>query len=412
MGDTASVLNEAYQLIENGQSAEARNLLKPLLETDSSNPDVWWLYVHAAEDAAEGRRALDRLAELSPTYPGLPDLYQQVTGTPLRPAAKPAAPPAPATLPDLPGSTKPVPANGEPFEEEFDDDIISDEKPGRRLPLRILALGAIILIVVIGLALLLSQPPAPAMTETPTDIAVVPTNTPEILSTQEVIATQEPVVTQEVIVTDVVAPTEEASQVATEEVVETESPGITDEAPVVTDEVVETDEPVATAVALSATEETIETEEPAATDEVITEAAPTATTALATSTSAPTEDVTPEVVATADSQAVLFEALAAFNVTEPDGISMISTRLGNTMVVNTCGIPGPAASRVLTGIMETLTAQVASIPSDVEALGVNIADCNSGAAGRTIAVPIGTVKAYSRNEIDLREFQRLWQPVG
>ena len=83
MGDTASTLNEAYQLIENGQPADARNLLKPLLESDSGNPDVWWLYIHAAEDAEDGRRALDKLVELSPNYPGLPDLYQQVTGTPL-----------------------------------------------------------------------------------------------------------------------------------------------------------------------------------------------------------------------------------------------------------------------------------------------------------------------------------------
>jgi hypothetical protein len=62
--------------------------------------------------------------------------------------------------------------------------------------------------------------------------------------------------------------------------------------------------------------------------------------------------------------------------------------------------------------MEALAAEVANIPADVEAVGVNVADCSNSAAGRIIAVPLGTIQAYSRKEIDLREFQRLWKPVA
>lgn len=400
MSDTAATLNEAYQLIENGQLARARTLLMPLLTANSNDPDVWWLYTHASEDPVEGRRALEKVLELSPAYPGASALYQELTGTapqprvrPLKPLGQPT-PAAPPTLPDLPGSAPRTAA--EPTLDEFDE--IAEETRGRRLPIRLIALVAIIALILIGLLFVLSQqqPPAPPATETPA-VAVVPTTT-EVLATQEASATQEIVMTAEptAATTEAVVPTVEV--IPTEQIATAE-------------EIVITQEPVAIATAEISPQQT-------------EEASPTPERPTATNTAVPATDTAVPGVATATivAQSVpaetptssiddLYTALVNFNVTPPDGISTAATVLGNTLVVKACGTPGPGASQVLTDIMEIVTTRLNTLDTSIEALGVNISDCSAGAPGRTVAVPIGTARAYARREIDMREFQRLWRPV-
>lgn len=67
-------LSRAFQLIEDGQLEDAREIIQSVLADDEDNADAWWIYAHAVEDADEGRRALNRVADLDPKYPGLNDL--------------------------------------------------------------------------------------------------------------------------------------------------------------------------------------------------------------------------------------------------------------------------------------------------------------------------------------------------
>lgn len=68
MPDSSQVLEQAYELIHQGDLLAGKNLLKPAIDANSTNPDVWWLYAHATEDAEEGRRALMRVVSLDPSY--------------------------------------------------------------------------------------------------------------------------------------------------------------------------------------------------------------------------------------------------------------------------------------------------------------------------------------------------------
>ncbi|TVR22291.1 MAG: tetratricopeptide repeat protein [Anaerolineaceae bacterium] len=67
-------LSRAFQLIEDGQLEEAREIIQSVLADDEDNADAWWIYAHALEDADEARRALNRVGDLEPKYPGLADL--------------------------------------------------------------------------------------------------------------------------------------------------------------------------------------------------------------------------------------------------------------------------------------------------------------------------------------------------
>lgn len=75
---SSETLNEAFELIEKGDYAQARFLLKPLLAEAPDDEDLLWVYAHAAEDEKEGRDILLRLRALNPDYPGLHPLLTQV----------------------------------------------------------------------------------------------------------------------------------------------------------------------------------------------------------------------------------------------------------------------------------------------------------------------------------------------
>ena len=75
---TNTVLQRAYELIENDELEQAQELLAPLLETDDKNPSLWWVYSHALRDQSIGQLALDRVLELDPSYPGANELKEEV----------------------------------------------------------------------------------------------------------------------------------------------------------------------------------------------------------------------------------------------------------------------------------------------------------------------------------------------
>ena len=79
MSDTeASLLQQAYKLIENEDLEAAQELLAPLLEDDANNVHLWWVYTHALRDSGIGQAALERVLELDPKYPGARELKADV----------------------------------------------------------------------------------------------------------------------------------------------------------------------------------------------------------------------------------------------------------------------------------------------------------------------------------------------
>ncbi|MCU0512651.1 MAG: hypothetical protein MUE40_08770 [Anaerolineae bacterium] len=392
MSDLTATLNRIHALIEDGQLAEARTLLEPLLQSEASNPDVWWLSTHAAEDEAAGREALEQVLALEPDYPGAAALYRQITGEGVeeaRPALKPLRPVAPP--PTLPGLPQPVTA-GTDTDDDFSDGDFEEAAaatPAGRggLPLRLIGLVALVAIILLGLLLILSNQPAdtPPVTEVAAGL-LTPTLDAAAAVTQEAALT-----------TEAASATEEVAAPATEEpaILATEAVSATEEAAAPT-----TEEP-----AILATEAASATEEAAS---------PTPELAAATDMAAATaETVAPAGTAeiTVDPLEALYAALVDYSVSRPDGIQTQTTAAGNTLVVRTCAVPGPEASRVLTEVMEILVSQSETLSSDLEAFGVSLGECGSSAPGRTIAVASDTARAYARGEIDFREFQRLWQPV-
>ncbi|MBZ0304653.1 MAG: hypothetical protein K8I82_01170, partial [Anaerolineae bacterium] len=70
MNDTTEqVLDRAFELIEDGRLEDAQRLLKPLIDADRNNPDVWWLYAHAVTDPEAAQIALQNVLRLDKDYP-------------------------------------------------------------------------------------------------------------------------------------------------------------------------------------------------------------------------------------------------------------------------------------------------------------------------------------------------------
>lgn len=471
MSDNAAILNEAYGLIEQGELTRARNLLQPLLESDSQNPDVWWLYTHAAEDENEGRRALERVLALDPQYPGAAELGQSMGIAPrvLKPLKPlPGATPTPAT--PTPAVVTPAPVLTSPSDPDMDDDDFAETATkadsGRRFPSLLMIAGLVIVIVGVlwFAATMLNQPTDP----TPTAVADLLTPGIDLtLTVDPNAATQDtvfPVVTSEeddfsltatALVGAGIATTDFSAQVVTEEsslattepvttVTEdsanatTESvASVTEESdlatsesllplstqavlptediePVVTEDIVVTPDVVAT-------EDMIVTPDVVATEDMVVtpDISPTATEdsdlILPTETSSaainpvPTEetDLILTAEATQDPIDVLVVKLEALNVTRDD-IVVAQTSLGPTLIVEVCAVPVAGATSALVASMNALAETIVDVP-DVEAVGVNLA-CDETRA-RVIAVSASAAAAYGRGEIDARTYRQGWQPT-
>mgnify|MGYP006274747711 CR=1 FL=1 len=226
MPDTEQVLDEAFQLIEAEQYARARELIQPLLDAEPENPDVWWVYAHAVEDAQEGQAALDRVAALQSDYPGLEELRTPAAPQPARPLKK-LSPKSPTQA-----TTE---AEQAPTAGSAQAGAAASERRGGTS--RILLVAVLILVVVAGVLLVLSN--QSEQTPPPTDVVQNPTATTDAAEKEangDQEETEEPTATEE--------PTEEPT--ATEE--PTEEPTATDATVVAeaTSEVEATDDPEAT----------------------------------------------------------------------------------------------------------------------------------------------------------------------
>lgn len=340
-----ATLQDAFELIEQGQLEEARTLLEPLLKTESDNPAVWWIYAHAVDDPDEGHKALDRVIQLDPTYPGASDLKTQITMSH-----------APAT------------GDVDDWDDlDFEPDTeFAESANQRRSPIRFLVIAALVIVGVIALFAILSSLFGTSE-PTPTAVAEVETEIPT--TNAQIIDTVEP--------TDEVSSTEENATA-------TDIPAVeeTDE-----DDVTLTDTPTE----IPATE--------------IDEATPT----LEPTDNPPTDTVEP----TAESSfaSSIAANLGEYEVAETD-IEVRSTLLGETLVVNVCATPGPESSLILNGVMDVLVDSNSSLTDDIEAIAVSLIDCaNDDGQSRTIGVDRTVMQQLADEEIELKDFQRAWQPL-
>ncbi len=138
---TSPVLQRAYELIESGRLPEARELLDDYLLDNPDDTDAWWLYVHAVDDQAQGREALERLAALDPNYPGLSDMRRDVSDAEAGIDITGRTPDFVAALDETPSA-----GSSDAFDDAFDFDSGGPEpvSSGRRR----LLLGLVALLVV------------------------------------------------------------------------------------------------------------------------------------------------------------------------------------------------------------------------------------------------------------------------
>jgi hypothetical protein len=197
MSDAAQTFSEAYDLIEQGNLSAARQLLDNVRAENENNPDFWWVYAHAVEDAQAGRDALQRVQQLQPDYPGINNLMQQAGISTSRPTVQTLRPPQ--SLPDLPKT--------QGFDDEFsdmDEDFVLDEPAqnnmGRNM---LLAAAAVAVLLILGALLIPSLLGGDEVSSTATPIAQPVTT----LGTLEIIDTTEDAT--EAVETDEATPTEE-----------------------------------------------------------------------------------------------------------------------------------------------------------------------------------------------------------
>jgi hypothetical protein len=344
MANAAQVLQQAHDLIEAGDTQSARQILDAVRSNNENNPDFWWVYAHAVEDATEGKAALERVRQLAPNYAGL----ESLVGATSQPSS---------TIKPLRPLTPPPPPLVEKVAVEEDDfaDTVEDT-PTKATPFKTILtwLGLILLIVVVVIYL----------------VSMALNNTGDGTPTPERTAIVDNFETPASI------PTSESQGLDLTEAVDA-SP----EVPVVTDEL-ETEE-----AATATEEEAVETEESATEEEAVdTEAPATETDDTETVTGEETE-----AVASVDvSEAI--EEIADFGVPE-DGVTEESSSLGQTLVVTTCSIPGPNATSNILGILDAFKAANVSLDA-IEAIAFDISDCANDTILLSIGISSDIVESY------------------
>ncbi|MFW5709427.1 MAG: hypothetical protein ACOCX5_04320 [Chloroflexota bacterium] len=190
-------LARAHELIEQDNLDAARALLGDFTQRNPSSADGWWLYAHAVDDPLEARRALDSVLSIDPAYPGAEALKAQ-----LRLVAPDSVTEEPAETAEfddeLFGERKEVAGPLDLGElnlddERFDlDDLDADElaeleASSRRRPQtalrKLVMLGVILLLVLIGVLILLSTldegDQGEELAEVPTSVAQMGTEATE-----------------------------------------------------------------------------------------------------------------------------------------------------------------------------------------------------------------------------------------
>ena len=369
---TDAMLRRAHELIENDQREQAEEVLAPLLETESNNSALWWVYAHAVSDSAIGVAALDRVLELDPTYPGARELKAEVLSaqgllaSDLDPEQELAS--AQSSIVDEGDiddweSIKPVIA-----------DASANPRAGRGFVLIIVAL----LVLASGAVLVLSGAidinEILSLFSQPTNEPVIVVAVPTVEATETDLPTQ-PDATVE--------PASTASMIA---------PAATDDP---------TSEPTSDPTFEPTLEPTAETEA-----EPEPETDPAATVTLS-ATAAPTLSAT-EIATLVD---LVGEQIPDFPI-DPSRSSARETQLGMTFDILVCAEPGPEFNVRLQGVMDAAVSVSDSIPPQIAAFAVSLVNCaDPNASVRTIGVERSVLDDFAEEKIDAKTFQRAWRPL-
>ncbi|MCY4018362.1 MAG: hypothetical protein OXG39_03050 [Chloroflexi bacterium] len=371
---TDALLRRAHELIENDQHEQAQEVLAPLLETESSNPALWWVYAHAVTDSEIGVAALDRVLDLDPTYPGARELKAEVLSAQDLLASDLDA--------DLEVASAPSSLVDEDDIDDWEsirpavDDASANPRTGRGFVLIIAAL----LILASGAVLVLSG----------------------AIDIDDILSLFGQPTTEPIIV--VAAPTAEAT--ATEL---PPQPEATDTPAVAPSAIPQT------AAGETASEVTAEpsTETEAETDAT---ASPTPSATSLPATAEPTMIVTaaPTLSATDLATVVDFvgEEISDIPIDAERSSSRV-TQLGMTLDIFTCAEPGPEFNARLQAVMNAAARVSDRLPAQVQAFAVSLLNCaDENASVRTIGVARSVLDDFAAEAIDDKAFQRAWHNLA
>jgi hypothetical protein len=163
-------LKQAFGLIEAGNLEDAKALLRPILESEKDNADVWWLYSHAVTDAETARLALNNVLRIDPNYPDARDLLNQLEAQQtsdqsddiLEMGKDPSFIPAmPSSIPGItPLAPRPDSAGNKGFDvsDELPDEMFGDEEPEAFYRRPVFYIPIIVLLLIGALAIVIIKP--------------------------------------------------------------------------------------------------------------------------------------------------------------------------------------------------------------------------------------------------------------
>ncbi len=191
-------LKQAYGLIEAGNSDEARAILRPILESEKENADVWWVYSHAVSDPETARLALNNVLRINPDYPDARELlnqleeqqkYEVFDDIPDFDKEPEFVPAMPSSIPGI----KPLAGRGDLAGSAVDSDNTNDlpddmfegeqEEAFYRRPLFYIPL--VVILLVVALAIVLLKPFAVNSPSSQTPVATVQSSALEVTPTAE-----------------------------------------------------------------------------------------------------------------------------------------------------------------------------------------------------------------------------------
>lgn len=133
MSEMRQQLREAFNLIKAGRRQDAIALLEPMLRTDATNADAWWLYANAVTDPKRKIAVLERLLALQPDYPqaqALLDRTRQSSATepaepdPFAVASSPASEADPFAAASASARQQPSPATSQPLSKKKSNPLV------------------------------------------------------------------------------------------------------------------------------------------------------------------------------------------------------------------------------------------------------------------------------------------------
>ncbi|MCY4464367.1 MAG: hypothetical protein OXE46_02390 [Chloroflexi bacterium] len=411
----STALQNAHKLIERGELEAAQEILAPFLESDADDAAIWWLYAHAVRDSSIGRAALQRVLELDHQYPGARELMQD-----LNQIEAPHLTAEPLTTVD-PTSTQNADIDIDDWEDLQSTVGAPQSDRSSRIGTTVLV-TALLLLIVGGVLiatgaidinqLLLNILPSP-QPATVVESATVQPSDSDTFSIGTAVPQEEisPVATAQ----EQVAASAEPTLAAIEEQQENQPTEPTvaavaeqqAEAPREPTFAAEAEAPIATATAQA----------PAELSDTDVEFGATATnepvqTAGPSPTPAPSPTFVPLPRAESDFAQRVAQLIRDFEL-EPRHSFLRDSDAGNTLVLQSCALPGTDFNSKVASIMQAVVTLANEIPAELDAVAAGLKNCDDpGATLRIIGSEARLIRDFASGAIDDRDFQREWKQLG